>query len=98
MTYIFKKKRITNTKVSLSGNYVFENSILDNQDIVPVPNGYFTAGLKAETNVQYTKSSLGISIQVENIFNTKYRDYLNQLRYFADDVGRNISINLNYSF
>lgn len=99
LTYIFKnKKRLTNTKVSLSGSYVFENAIDDNQDIVPAPNGYSTFSLKAETRLQYAKSSLGISINVENIFNTKYRDYLNQLRYFADDVGRNISINLNYSF
>lgn len=99
LAYIFKnKKRLTNTKVSLFGNYVFENAIKDNQDFIPAPNVYFTTGLKAEAKLQYAKSSLGISIQAENIFNIEYRDYLNQLRYFADDVGRNISINLNYSF
>jgi iron complex outermembrane recepter protein len=41
---------------------------------------------------------LSVYLSVENLMNNSYRDYLNRLRYFAHDMGRNFSIKLNYSF
>jgi iron complex outermembrane receptor protein len=44
------------------------------------------------------KTSLNVAFAVNNIFNTSYRNYLNRLRFFADDLGRNITlqVQLNY--
>jgi iron complex outermembrane receptor protein len=33
-----------------------------------------------------------IGVSVRNLFDTAYRDYLNQFRYFSDELGRNIQI------
>ena len=40
------------------------------------------------------KTSLNIGLGVNNVFDTSYRNYLNSLRYFADEIGRNFSIQL----
>jgi iron complex outermembrane receptor protein len=37
------------------------------------------------------KFPLTLAVGVKNLFNTAYRDYLNSLRYFTDEMGRNIS-------
>ncbi len=44
------------------------------------------------------KTDLTLNLSVNNILNTNYRDYLNRLRYFADDLGRNIilQVKINY--
>lgn len=92
------KNKVKGTKLAFNGRYVSENRIIDQQDLAPVPSGYFLAGVKLETKIHFKESTLGFTIQSENLFNNVYRDYLNQLRYFADETGRNISFNVNYSF
>ncbi|KKM72261.1 hypothetical protein LCGC14_1422330, partial [marine sediment metagenome] len=44
------------------------------------------------------KSDLTVGFGITNILNTSYRNYLNRLRYYADDLGRNftLSLKLNY--
>ena len=37
-------------------------------------------------------------MDVNNILNKEYRNYLNSMRYFANDIGRNFIINLSYHF
>ena len=41
---------------------------------------------------------LDVSLIVKNLLNEKYRNYLNEMRYFADEPGRNFIINLSYNF
>jgi len=41
---------------------------------------------------------LGVDFSVQNLFNISYRDYLNRLRYFSDEVGRNFILSLKYQF
>ncbi|WP_439151207.1 TonB-dependent receptor [Winogradskyella sp.] len=43
-------------------------------------------------------TNLNIGLSVNNIFNTSYRAYLNRLRYFADDLGRNITLQLQLNY
>jgi len=37
-------------------------------------------------------------LNVTNIFNINYKDYLNRMRYFSDEMGRNIIFNIKYNF
>ena len=37
-------------------------------------------------------------IIVDNLTNTSYRNYLNRLRFYADEMGRNIKLQVNYNF
>ena len=44
------------------------------------------------------KNSLTTSFSVQNIGNTTYRDYLNRQRFFVDEMGRNIQIQLKFNY
>lgn len=35
---------------------------------------------------------------IQNLANTAYRDYLNRMRYYADDMGRNFTLQLKFNF
>ncbi len=68
-----------------------ETQIFDFKD---APEGYFLLDFSWKLNI----NDFGISLIVKNIFNEKYRNYLNEMRYFADEPGRNFIINLSYNF
>ena len=69
-----------------------------NFDFVDAPNGYFLVSLSAGISRPIQKSKLDLRISADNLTNTAYREYSNRMRYYADDIGRNISIGLKYSF
>lgn len=62
-------------------------------DFKQAPEGYFMFNL----SWRFTWDNLNGSISINNVFNTQYRDYLNEMRYFADELGRNFLFNINYS-
>ena len=68
-----------------------DSEIFDFRD---APDGYFL--LNASWKVKWKNLSGGFTIN--NILNNRYRDYLNRLRYFADEPGLNFLVSLNYSF
>lgn len=100
MTYTFKnKEKWKNNFFTINGRYVFQQKrITETQDFLLPPNDYFLLGLQIGTNYEWQKSNLKISLRAENLLNSTYRDYLNRLRYFADENGINVSLNLNYQF
>lgn len=63
-------------------------------DFIDAPEGYFL--LDATWHFKYKKIQGNISAQ--NVLNASYRNYLNDLRYFADDLGVNVLFGLNYKF
>lgn len=68
-------------------------------DVSTPPDTYHLLHFRGSIQTQFTKkSTLEIGLNVQNILNIDYRNYLNRLRYFADEVGRNfqIQIKLNY--
>jgi iron complex outermembrane receptor protein len=100
LTYNFNDgKKWTNNFISINSRYVFQQDrITDEQDFLLPPDAYFLLGFQAGTLRSLGESDLKISLRVENALNTTYRDYLNRLRYFADETGANVSLNLNWSF
>jgi iron complex outermembrane receptor protein len=92
-------KNWKNTSTTLSGQYVFKQThLLVSQDFIPAPSSYFLLGLQAASSYQMKKTSLKLSLRAENLLNTSYRDYLNRLRYFANEMGINITGGINYTF
>lgn len=63
-------------------------------DFMAPPPGYFLLNGFARAE----RGKMGLSLQVHNGLNTRYRDYLNAMRFFADDLGRNIILNVHYKF
>lgn len=67
-------------------------------DYAPAPAGYTLYGLRASTQWTIGKQTLGVNISADNLLNQLYRDYLNRFRYYAYDVGRNVSLRLKWTF
>lgn len=68
-------------------------------DISTPPPGYHLLHLYSDMSFKLgEKSNLNIGLSVNNILNTSYRAYLNRLRYFADDIGRNITLQLQINY
>lgn len=63
-------------------------------DFKDAPEGYFILDIGWRFNYK----DLSASITVNNLLNTRYRDYLNEMRYFADEPGINLLFTLNYLF
>jgi len=68
-----------------------ESEIFDFKD---APDGYFLLDVSWTFNLKPFEAS----ISVQNLLNTSYRNYLNQMRYFADEMGRNFLFTINYKF
>lgn len=92
-------RKFENPEVSLSNRYVFsQDQRLAEQDFVAPPPGYNLLSAKASFNVQIGKLSTRFFMNTDNILNINYRDYLNRQRYFADDLGINITIGTRIKF
>ncbi len=63
-------------------------------DFKNTPDGYFLGTVRWEWKI----GKLGGQLEIENMFNIRYRNYLNQMRYFADEPGRNFLFTINYKF
>ena len=87
-------------------NYNFETNIVVNNTLTPVivdisspPNGYHLLHLYSEMTFKINKrNSLTTSFSIQNIMNTTYRDYLNRQRFYADEMGRNVQIQLKFNY
>ncbi len=68
-------------------------------DISSTPPSYSLFGLNTSAVFKvFNKGSLKLEFNIENMFNVSYREHLNRLRYFSDDLGRNynLKIKINY--
>ncbi|MGY6561473.1 MAG: TonB-dependent receptor [Luteibaculaceae bacterium] len=61
-------------------------------DFLAPPPGYFLlhGGVTAQ------KGKFDLSVEARNMLNHSYRDYLNNMRYFADELGINLIFSLTY--
>ncbi|WP_233357622.1 TonB-dependent receptor [Haloflavibacter putidus] len=68
-------------------------------DISTPPNAYFLLHFNAFTSFKAFKTGqMQVSLLVNNLLNTSYRDYLNRLRYYADNTGRNFTLQLKLNY
>ena len=75
-----------------------QGKVSDDADYVKAPDGYTLLNAEAGTTITIKSFKAVISIAAQNILNTRYRNYLNRFRYYADDEGRNISVKLKIPF
>lgn len=67
-------------------------------DYQPPPAGYGWVGLTLGGDVKLWHTTISSILNVDNLFNNPYREYLDRLRYFALTPGRNISLKLKMAF
>jgi len=63
-------------------------------DFKDAPKGYFLFDIAW----QLKSKRFDIGLSVQNVFNTRYRNYLNEMRYFADEPGINFLFSIKYLF
>ncbi len=103
-----------NLKVWVESQYVFrQNEFPDNNfeifivetdsnvlvDVSTPPDAYHLINLRGQLDFAVSnKSTLQVALAVNNLFDTSYRNYLNRQRFFADDLGRNLSLQLKINY
>lgn len=95
--YPFQTKRT----LDLSATYSLvraQHRFPEGVDFVDPPAGYQLAGIRAAYGHQLWGNDYEVSVDVTNLFNASYREYLNRFRYFADELGRTFTIRFNYKF
>ena len=111
---LYSNQKLNNLVLSLESEYVFaQNEYPDNNfevyipvlettetlDISTPPNAYHLLKLNGSMDFKVSKTaSLKVGLEVTNLLNTSYRSYLNLLRYYADDLGRNFLLNLKLNY
>lgn len=87
------------TKVVLEGEYTARQEQWDDEgELLPPPGDYFLLSAKVESGLQLKSNLLHFSLHADNLLNTKYRNYMNRLRYFAIEQGRSLRINFRFEF
>lgn len=87
-------------RVGVTHQYVFRQRRFDPEVEIAVPPGaYQLISLNANRSVALSeKLQLRIGLTINNLLNESYRDYLNRFRYYADEMGRDLRINLELNF
>ena len=105
---VYTNPNFNNISIAIQSNYVFRQNEFPNTnfevvlpdsiqtvDISTPPSGYHLLNLNITTAI---RPDMQVGLYVNNLLNTSYRNYLNRLRYYADDVGRNITLQLKYNY
>lgn len=96
--YVARQNRFPNNSFYVS---VIEDGEINNElvSLSEPPRHYHLFNCDLRTKI-FKKGDLDIesSLRISNIFNTQYRDYLNRLRYYTDEVGRDILIQMLITF
>jgi len=75
-----------------------ENSPEEAFDFAAAPDGYTLLNAKMGFKMPVGDHFVAVSLTGENLLNTSYRNYMNRLRYYADDIGSNFILRLSYNF
>ncbi|WP_152973247.1 TonB-dependent receptor [Lacinutrix mariniflava] len=111
---IYNNKKLNNLYLKLQSEYVFEqNEYPDNNfevfiaetetteivDVSTPPAAYHLLSFNSSADFKLSnKTFLTVGLDVSNVFNTSYRNYLNRTRYYADELGRNFSVNIKINY
>lgn len=94
--YTFKQHRYPNNNFMV---FVPETDSFQELDISSPPGGYHLLNLYASMEFEIFKTAtVDLGISLVNMTNTRYRDYLNRLRYFADETGRSFEFNMTFNY
>ena len=110
---LFNKTKWNNFQLELESDYVFRQNEFpeDIQVFSPEqggevllqintpPDAYHLFNLNSSVDFDLGNSqALAVSLTARNVFNTRFRDYLDRLRYFADSQGINMILNIKFTY
>lgn len=94
--YMFRQNEFPDNNFEV---FIAETGTMELVDVSTPPDAYhlLNFGSSIDFNIN-NKSILTVGIGITNLLNTSYRNYLNRLRYYADDLGRNFLFNLKINY
>ena len=111
---VYYSSKINNLRLALQSEYVFRQNEFPNtdfeiyipetetQEIVEVsspPPAYHLLNFNSSIDFNFSEQSiLTVGFQITNMLNSSYRNYLNRMRFFAHDLGRNVSVNIKLNY
>ena len=94
--YNFKQNDYPNTNFEV---FIPETQSWQMVDVNSTPAAYHLLNFNSSIDININqKSKLTVGLTITNVLNTSYRNYLNRLRYYADDLGRNFQFNLKINY
>jgi len=95
-SYNFKQNNYPNTNFEV---YIPETETLQEVDVSSTPEAYHLLDFSSSIDINLNQASkLTVGLRITNVLDTSYRNYLNHLRYYADDLGRNFLLNLKINY
>ena len=94
--YHFKQNDYPNTNFEV---FIPETETYKLVDVSSTPDAYHLLNFNSSIDINLNqKSKLTVGLRITNVLNTSYRNYLNRLRYYADDLSRNFLFNLKINY
>jgi iron complex outermembrane receptor protein len=95
-------KTLQEAFVGINTQYVLQQKRIpvnfDQIDYPRPPAAYLLLNAEAGMKINLRKQALFFSITASNLFNTKYRDYMDIFRYFLDQAGTNFIVRFRVPF
>lgn len=67
-------------------------------DYTEAPDGYWLLRVSTGCSIKTKKVQYDFRLSAENLLDQRYREYTNRYRYYADDIGRNVSLSVKCIF
>jgi iron complex outermembrane receptor protein len=95
---VFKQNQYPNN--NFNTNIISNDAFVSVQvDVSTPPPAYHLLSFNSEIKFKtFKKGVTTLAFTVQNILDTKYRDYLNRQRFFADEIGRSYQIQLKINY
>jgi len=101
LSYTFGKLwKIHEIKTVVGISYDAKQTHIDpTEDFLSPPDDFYLINVSTKFRLKTGNGNdIDIQIRAENLLNNSYRQYLNRLRYFADETGSNFSLNIKSYF
>jgi len=111
---VYENSKINNLRLALKSEYVFRQNeypnnnfevfvpLLQTTEIVDISTptkAYHLFSFNSSIDIKTEqKHRLVLNFKIINLFDKSYRNYLNRLRYYSHDLGRNFNLGVKYNF
>ncbi|MCH9661683.1 MAG: TonB-dependent receptor [Bacteroidetes bacterium] len=95
-TYVWQQNEFPNNNFDV---FLPEAQTFETVDVSTPPSYYHILDFNTGTQFKLgAQSVLALDLKITNVLNTSYRSYLNRLRYYADDLGRSLQIQVKINY
>ncbi len=94
--YVFRQNEYPDTNFEV---FIPVSQTTETVDVSTPPGAYHLLNFNPSIDFDiHNKSTFTVGFGVSNLLNTSYRDYLNRMRYYADDLCRNFTLDLKFNY